>query len=277
LHPINCLQSEQNRNAIGKQLTHISSTSSGVVALPNGGSGGLSTSSFLTSKSPPKHLSSSLSPPRRLLGGMSRIERHQRLRKTAAVEEDDHNVTTVTTSTSSTSNNNTLTTSTELLSTTFSIPRHNLPNSNHNSSSFDEDDNNFGKNVLGQILGASSSQSNFPNQPLPAPVPLSINNSLNESALRLFLQQQQIKQEPFSSESVWSSKPNDLLTNQLLNIAAAQTQSQLSNFNLPPFMTSNPIELSSQSRDDYRVAVATAAAVAASTSSNEPRNHIVLI
>jgi hypothetical protein len=108
---------------------------------------------------------------------------------------------------------------------------------------------------------------------LPAPVPLSINNSLNESALRLFLQQQQIKQEPFSSssESVWSSKPTDILANQLLNIA---TQSQLSNFNLPSFM--NPVELSAQNRDDYRVAAAAAtvaAAVAASTSGETRKPH----
>ena len=109
---------------------------------------------------------------------MSRLERHQRatLRKVQAIEEDDHIAS--------------VSSSSDLLPTSLPIPRHNLPV--HNSSSFDEDDS-FGK-AAAQILGAS--QSNFPNQPLPAPVPLSINNSLNESALRLFLQQQQIKQEP---------------------------------------------------------------------------------
>uniref|UniRef100_A0AC35FFR7 BED-type domain-containing protein n=1 Tax=Panagrolaimus sp. PS1159 TaxID=55785 RepID=A0AC35FFR7_9BILA len=187
---------------------------------------------------------------------MSRIERHQRatLRRNEAFEEDDH-ITSVSNST------------TELLSTALSIPRHNLPNSNNNnSSSFDDDDNSFSKAITAaQILGAS--QTNFPNQPLPAPVPLSINNSLNESALRLFLQQQQIKQEPFSSssESVWSSKPTDILANQLLNIA---TQSQLSNFNLPTFM--NPVELSAQ---NPAAAATVAAAVAASTSGETRKPH----
>jgi hypothetical protein len=172
-------------------LTHISSTSSGV-ALPNttpGGSGEGGGALIQQTNSPP-----SPSPLRQhhhhhhhhhLHQGMSRIERHQRatLRRNEAFEEDDH-ITSVSNST------------TELLSTALSIPRHNLPNSNNNnSSSFDDDDNSFSKAITAaQILGAS--QTNFPNQPLPAPVPLSINNSLNESALRLFLQQQQIKQEP---------------------------------------------------------------------------------
>ena len=42
---------------------------------------------------------------------------------------------------------------------------------------------------------------------------------------------------PVPSDSVWSTKPGDILANQLLNIAA-QTQTHLSNFNLSPFVSS---------------------------------------
>ena len=154
------IQLEKKKDVDGKQLTHISATSSGV-ALPQ-----------VLGLMPQDHSQ-----------GMSRLERIGRatLRKTQAIEDDDH-LPSVTSQSSTESNLNSL-----------GVPNHNLPVSHGNS--FEEDDG-YTKTVMNTLpLGSAG---HFPGQPpMAAPIPLSLGNinPISEAALQLLIHQRQIKQE----------------------------------------------------------------------------------